>query len=450
MPKLFRTLKKAGYFIPFTLHFVVFMAVLIFGYMKLRSLSKLPDSAYTGIFELLLSVALYVSTAINCLGFITVASSFMYFKWKDKKNNIDLKLSINTESFHKSAKQANLQIHPILLPLMGFLKIRLVYDKRHISDKISPVSVTNTFFNFSFNGRFNWSLPQIREYQVEKVMIYFEDFFQFFSFVVTIDTSGRFFISPLQQDLQPLSAFPRKTEETTVRIEELKRVEGELINYKNFETNDDVRRIVWKIYARNKELVVRIPEIMDPYASHVYLYASFHSDFTVTGNNTVEIPFLNYYKTICWSVYKQLSEKGLEVRYVADQPVSTTTVAMPEEIVRYSVAISNWQHETSLKEFIKPGSASVVVVSSLSNAEQVRAFIESHGSGISFVFVPLTSCFKQVGVKDWVKWLFIESEDHYTSLYKAKWNASPLRFKLKENEKELMAIMNQATKATII
>ena len=38
-----------------------------------------------------------------------------------------------------------------------------------------------------------------------------------------------------------MEAFPRKTEDTATRIEEIKKVEGEHINYKNFESNDDVQ-----------------------------------------------------------------------------------------------------------------------------------------------------------------------------------------------------------------
>ena len=87
-------------------------------------------------------------------------------------------------------------------------------------------------------------------------------------------------------------------------------MEGEYLNYKNFENNDDVSRIVWKIYAKNKELVVRIPEIMDPYASHVYLYASFFTSFNVAGSTPVEVPFLNYYKAMIWTLYQNLVKQG--------------------------------------------------------------------------------------------------------------------------------------------
>lgn len=451
MHKFMKAIKKLSYFVPFTMYLLVFVAVLIPGYIKLRDLSKLPDSAYTGIFSLLLSIALFFSIAMMCFGFITVLTSFIYFKWKAHKNEINLSLKTTPDKTGKGNNQVvSIQIKPILIPVIGFLKIRVIYDATHISDKFTPVSGKSNFFKFSYDGRFSWNLPEIREYQVEKVIIYFEDFFQFFSIATTFTTSNRFFISPTQQDLNALKASPRKTEETTTRIEELKRVEGELINYKNFETNDDVRRIVWKIYAKNKELVVRIPEIMDPYASHIYLYTCFYSKFNITGNESVEVPFLNYYKTICWSVYKQLSQKGFEVRYVPDQQIPAKSISAPDELVNYAITVSNWQTETQLKDFVKAGNASVIIISSLNDPEQVKEFAESYGSEISMIFVPLSDVFDQGAFKDWIKWLFIESEKTDLSAYRAKWNISPLRFKLKENEKEIRAILKQTAKATII
>jgi hypothetical protein len=450
MHKLLRSIRKAGYFIPFTVYLMVFIALLIPGYLKLRSLTKLPDSAYTHIFSLLLSIALFFSIAIIIFGALSVLGSYLYFKWKQRKNEIRLQLHTNADSTKEGRQAIDLRINPILLPLAGFIKIRLFYDGTHISGKFAPVANKSSFFKFSFSGQFSWNLPEIREYKIERVMIYFEDFFQFFSMALTVDATNRFFISPVQQNLNALKASPRKTEETTTRIEELKRVEGELINYKSFETNDDVRRIVWKIYAKNKELVVRIPEILDPYASHIYLYPSFHSHYNIGGNETVEIPFLNYYKTLCWSVYKQLEKKGLEVRYLADQQIPTTDLPTADERAKYAITVSQWQQDAGLKDFVKPGNASVLIVSSLNDPEELRTFAESYGSDISLIFIPLSDSLEENGVAGWIKWLFVENEKHQMASYKTKWNLSPLRFKLKENEKEIMAILKQTSKATIL
>lgn len=450
MHKLLNSIRKAGYFVPFSMYLLVFAAVLIPGYLKLKALGQLPDSAYTHIYTLLLSVALFFSTAIIVFGFFTVISAYLYFLWKQRRGEVRLFLKTEADSRQGGKQTIALELQPMLLPLAGFIKIRVYYDGTHVSEKFTPVSSRSSFFRFRFNGQFSWNLPEIREYRIEKVLIYFEDFFQFFSMATTIDTSNRFFIGPVKQELNALKASPRKTEETTTRIEELKRVEGELINYKSFETNDDVRRIVWKIYAKNKELVVRVPEILDPYASHIYLYASFYSVFPTEGNEVLHAPFLNYYKTLCWSVYQQLAAKGFEVRYIPDQPVPAGNLTSIEEQVSYAITVSGWQQDNNLKDIVKPGNASVLVVSSLSDPEQLREFAESYGSEVSIIFIPLSDALEENGVGGWLKWLFVENEKDKQASYRTRWSLSPMRFKLKENEKEILSILKLSSRSAIL
>lgn len=450
MRHLFKFIRKAGYFVPFSMYLIVFAAVLVPGYLKLRALGQLPDSAYTHVFSLLLSVVLFFSVTIILFGFLTVTSAFLYFKWKQRRGEIELLLRTGPNPQQEGKQLISLELHPVLLPLAGFIKIRVYYDGTNVSEKFTPIANQSSFFRFSFKGQFSWNLPEIREYRIEKVLIYFEDFFQFFSMAATVDAGNRFFISPVQQDLNALKASPRKTKENTTRIEELKRVEGELINYKSFESNDDVRRIVWKIYAKNKELVVRVPEIMDPYASHIYLYASFYTKFATQGNAVIDAPFLNYYKTLCWSVYRQLASRGFEVRYIADQAIPATSLPSAEEQVRYAITVSHWQKDTNLKDVVKPGNASVLIVSSLSDPEPLREFAESYGNEVTVIFIPLSDALEENGMAGWVKWLFVENEKDRHASYKTKWSLSPLRYALKENEKEILSIIKSTSRATVL
>ncbi|HKC67483.1 MAG TPA: DUF58 domain-containing protein [Bacteroidia bacterium] len=449
MRKLFQGVKKIGYFIPVSVYFVLFTAILFAGTLWLRNLSNLPDSAYKDIFKLLLTVALLFSAAILLFGLVTVLTSYIYFKWKQRKGLVQLALKTNVNNNPTHSKQlVSIDIQSLMVPLIGFIRIRVLYDADKFSDKFSLVSKKNKLFDFNYSGEFSWNLPEIREYRIERVMVYFEDFFQFFSFTAMVNAKTFFNVNPVAQDIKSINTSPRKTEETTVRIDELKRVEGELINYKNFENNDDVRRIVWKIYAKNKELVVRIPEILDPYASHIYLYTSFYSAFDVKGNTVAETLFLNYYKTIVWSVYKQLQQKGFEVRYVGDQPVPQNSLGEEEERVKYAISVSGWQQEINLKDFVKPHSASVLLVSSLNEVKEVKEFADNFGGAVSVIYVPLTDCLEQNIVKDWIKWLFIENEK--TINYTTNWSLSPLRLKVKQNEEELNEVMKQTNKATVI
>ena len=278
---------------------------------------------------------------------------------------------------------------------------------------------------------------------MEKAILYFEDVFQFFSIAINLPANNNFFTQPTARDEKELNVFPRKTEKTTTRIEELRRVEGEFLNYKNFESNDDVRRIVWKIYAKNKELVVRIPEIMDPYASHVYLYTSFFTNIDVEENTVAEIPFLNYYKILTWTIYQNLVKQGFEVKYIADQYVAKKNMADEQQAVKYAISTSRWHTNKDLRSYVNAKDAAVIIISSLSPVEQVEELMDKFGSDIKFVFIKLTDSLHKQNAFDWVQWLFIRNQDNDIETYKRMWSLSTLRNRVVQNEKKLEEVLGK-------
>ncbi|PBQ31118.1 hypothetical protein CNR22_04850 [Sphingobacteriaceae bacterium] len=432
--------KRIGFYLPFTLYFLLFALAAFLGYRWLHRASEIPDSSYKDIFKLLLSLALFVGSFILCLGMLSVSVAFVYFKLQQRRRGILVRLT-TTSTEDGSKQKVSIYIHPILQPLLGYIRIRLNYDETRYSKKFDLVKLgKGKIINTALDGVYSWDLPEIREYRIEKVIVYFEDFFQFFSFATPLLANNSFYTPPKVQEIKSVHAFPRKTEEQTTRIEELKKVEGEYINYKNFENSDDVRRIVWKIYAKNKELVVRIPEVLDPYASHIYFYPSFFSSFDVRGNEVIEVPFLNYYKTMCWSLYQQFERKGFEVRYVSDQPIPQSANSNDDR-TKYAITLSSWQTETQLKSFFDPKDAAVVLLSSLSEVEQVKELVDRYGHNVSFVFVPLTESLNDLDFTHWLQWIFIQQETDKTATYRSSWNLSKLRFKIEQNEKELKLLL---------
>lgn len=448
-----------GFYIPFTLYFILFAAGCWIAYTSLKQQPVIPDTSYSDIFPLLIRIAVLFASALVALAFITVIISYLFFIIKKNKGidfRIDTKQSLTkkkerkrkrlftiTEETEKAIIQ--LHLHPVLKPFLGFIKMRLEYDEGMYSKKFSLVEQSKRkLINTTVDGVYYWSLPEIKEYRVERAIIYFEDFFQFFSFASSVVTNNRFYTQPSDESSKSINVFPRKTEETNTRIEELRRVEGEYINYKNFETNDDVRRIVWKIYAKNKELIVRIPEILDPYASHIYLYPSFFSSFEVESNEVIQVPFLNFYKTIVWNVYKQLVQGGFDVKYITDQQTSQHYVGDDRQQTKCLISTSTWHKEKDLRSFVRPKDASMVLIHSLSNAEQVRELIDDFGKEISFAFVPLTESLRKQSVADWLQWLFVQQEKDDIAMFRTNWSLSLLRPKIIQNEKKLKKILEKS------
>jgi len=442
-------IKQSGFYIPFTIYFVVFAATAFIGNKLLTQNEINADSSFADIFTLLLKVALWFCVAIILIALLTVLKSFGFFLYKKRKAGIRFDIATDLKESELHQKQTvRLLITPVLKPLFGFIKLRLLYDHSHFSNKFSLLENSNRkFFSTTIEGTYHWPLPEIKEYHVTKAILYFEDVFQFFSIAVNLPARSQFFTHPTSKEVKDLRVLPRKTEETNTRIEQLRKVEGEYLNYKNFENNDDVRRIVWKIYAKNKELVVRIPETMDPYASHVYLYTSFFTKFNITGNSAVEVPFLNYYKVLTWSIYQNLVKQGFDVRYIPDQEVAKSNVADEQQWVKYSISTSKWHQSKDLKTFVKTGDASVVILSSLSDVNEVKDLIENYSKDITFIFIKLSDTFKNQNVIDWVQWLFVKNAKDDIDGYKRGWNFSPWRQRLKDNEHQLEEIVNKYQEA---
>lgn len=444
--------QPAVFYIPFTFYFVLFTVAILLANYWIDTKSLIPDSSFTDIFKLLIKTGIWFIAIILATAFLSVIIPFIVFLLKKKKNHVKIAIQTAILANHNdSVQKIHISVSPLIKPFLGFIKLRLHYDKKLYSDKFLLAEESRKkIFSTQFSGDYQWLLPEIKEYHVEKLIVYFEDFFQFFSFTISLPAKDRFYTHPFAPPVKDIQLSPRKTEDTATRIEELKKVEGEYLNYKNFENNDDVRRIVWKIYAKNKELVVRIPEVLDPYASHAYIYPSFHTGFDITGNSTVEIFFLNYYKTILWSVYQQLNKQGYALKFIQDQQTPSKYFNDELQAIQYAITTSNWQKEKDLKTFVNSKDASIVVISSLCNAEQVQSMLDASSGGTVFVFVRLSKSLKHTYFIHFVKWIFVQAEKNEIDVYKSKWNLSLLRPKIIQNEKKIESILSKYSKTVVI
>lgn len=337
------------------------------------------------------------------------------------------------------SQSLSIAIHNIFKPLFGYIRLRLFYDGENISPKFSLISGRSkyNFFSNFIEGNFNWPVKHVKEYDITAGIIYFEDFFQFFSFATIHGANSNFFTPPPEFSTTDLVVKPKKTEETTNRIEEIRKVEGEFLSYKNFENNDDVRRIVWKIYAKNKELVVRIPETNDPYASHIYFYASFHNAISNDLYKEFNTLFLNYFKTITWNSYEQLSRQNVLLQFIPDQQTKTYYADDPSQKIKYFITTASWQKQNELLQYFDNRNASVLCISSFNSHLEIEEIIEKAGNGLAVVFVRLSNSFEKINITDWAQWLFIKPEKNSIDKLRLGFNLSPLKRKILENERRI-------------
>src|SRR5207237_2518726 len=126
---------------PFTWYFVVFAVCCLGAYKWLSSQPKLPDTAYADIFPLLIHIAVFFVIVMLSISLLSVLVSFLFFLFKKNKNMITFKIDTKPmQNLRGEQKQTvQLDIHPILKPFLGFVKIRLKYDEQHYSKKFSLI-----------------------------------------------------------------------------------------------------------------------------------------------------------------------------------------------------------------------------------------------------------------------------------------------------------------------
>ena len=445
-------IRHTGFFIPFRIHLLLLVIALTLAYRWLIKNNAVPETAHTAIIGLFITVTFWFALGIVAISFISAFIPWIFFLFSKRNNKSSLQVkTLNTKNvFNKQLIEIN--ISKIIKPVFGYIRLRLRYDKNNISSKFSPVRLQpkKKFFSLQIKGVYNWPLNNIKEYDISSGIIYFEDFFQFFSFTSQLPVNSNFYTQPLKAGTGAVIVQPKKTEDTNTRIEEIRKVEGEFLNYKNFENNDDVRRIVWKIYAKNKELVVRIPETNDPYASHIYFYASFYNAISNEVYEEFNAVFLDNFKTITWNVYEQLYRQNDLIQYIPDQETKAFYADDVIQKIKYIISTSSWQKQNDLVTYFNKQYASVLCISSLTDIKQLQTILERTGKSLTVIFVELSKSFSKMKVTDWVQWIFVNPQKKSSEKLQLAFNLSPLRKKILDNEKNIKELLKTSECESLI
>lgn len=437
MKKLFKGLQYFSFFVPFRLLLPFFFMSAFITWYWLQQQIKNPESSFAALIALLLKLVLIFFSLLICFSFLTVLVSYVYFLFNRK--SILSKAIIKMKQEENLAKNNTLQVslNNIIPPFLGNIRFRLVDSDFTFSEKFK-VRKKNIWqiFTLAHQGEHVLVLPAIKQYEIKKLLIYFEDFFQLFSFTGILNYITILTIQPENFEQEVKQINPRKTIESDIRVEQLKRTEGEYINYKDFENHDDVRRIVWKIYARNKELVVRTPEIFDPYASKITFYASFHKNFSEILNKHIHFQILNFYKTEIWNSYKNIADGKLAVEFVPDQMVNATHEEHKQAKVKLQIAMMDWQ-QNSLTDYCKKNDAAVLCISSFTDENDLQKILQVHNNQLQIIFIKLSEAYNKPFITDWLKWLFIQVEEDAVERNRTWFAMSGLKRKLLQQEKKL-------------
>lgn len=438
-------------YFPFTFNTLLCLVAAYAAYKLLYQPAPKEDPAPFRPFIILMGkMALWFIVVLVGVSILSTIASWLHYMWLKRHKHYQLQVNFTTET--KNGKKNKLYLNALLQgvqrPILGFVKGRLFYDDRQLTDKFSLLSnkrKENTIWRAAITGRSRMALPDIKEYQLKGGFIYFEDMLHIFSLAVAQPVSGHFYQPPVLAKDDDRDVFPRKTETLDVRIDQLRRVEGEYLNYKDFESGDDVRRIVWKVYAKNRELVVRVPEMFEPYASHLYFYASFHASVkTQWLNEGYFREMLNYYKNCVWTVYDTLAKKEWELKYVPDQSFNVPEHLSRDERSARIISNSNWHADKSLLQYFNAKQGTVLVISSLTDPDELANTLELCDAGTVVYFVKLSKVFRHFVAWNWLKRLiFLPPKDRLNKL-RGRWVFSPIRLQVQKREKVIEELLSRS------
>lgn len=384
------------------------------------------------------------------LSVLSTFATYLYYLWLRKKKGSKLQVEFTTET-RKGKKNKlflNARLEGVIRPLLGFVSGRLYYDDNVMTDRFSLLSnkrKEQSLWRTAITGRSRMALPDIKEYELKGGFVYFEDMLHLFKLAAWQPVGGHFYQPPVLLNEDDAEVFPKKTESMDVRIEQLRRVEGEYLNYKDFESGDDVRRIVWKVYARNRELVVRVPELYEPYASHLYFYASFYAAVKSQwiGEGYLK-EMLNYYKNCVWTVYDTLSKKEWDMRFMPDQSFNIPEVLPEPEKAARIISNSEWHKDNSLQQYFNPKSGTVLCISSFTDPQELSNVLERCDAATVVYLVKASAVFRHFAPLNWLSRLIFQPPKDRLSRLRTTWTFSPMRIQVNKRERELEDILKKS------
>jgi hypothetical protein len=390
---------------------VVLFIFLVREYITSGASEKVSDMAF-----LLLKSSVFVFGIIILFSLITTLVPCLAYRRSKMKPEVKFTYTGTNEVI------CEVVCSKLLFPFTGTVKAGLTFDRQH-----DTLVVLKRLKHGQGYGRKHLTLPNIKNYDLDRVTLFFQDFFRMFSFKITFPCKASVTILPVSEDNVELPKVSSTMDKDEIRTDTVHRKEGELLHFKHFEVSDDIRRIVWPVYAKSKELVIRTVEMHNMYASKIDMYASFCNGYQNILEKTVSDTFLNSYKTDIWEAYKSLT-KDNEVHFVPDQK-SKTAVEYRNE-VSAQISGMDW-HSNNIEEYFGKSKVSVTCISSLISLRDIEKILDRFDTNTLVIFVSLKSCVGKISVKDVLREIFTIPEKKKINW---KWMLSSNRRKVLNND----------------
>lgn len=424
MQKKIEQLKYVMQFFPLRLNFFVFLFFMFVIY-RFANQPAADTSSFHHFLVLMSKVGFGILSAILILSLLSTVAACIYFIRHREYFHVQI---INS---NEELAQPKIEVHTymdkILRPLLGSVQVRYEYNEHHLSPPFS-LSRENSYSLFpSIGHQSDISLPNIKEYKLDAALLSFQDLFRFFSFTFKNSLHSQFVNLPKEVATNPSNIEPKSTETDNVRTNKLRKISGEWLEYKKYEASDDIRRIVWKAFAKNKELIVRKQEVLSPFASHINCYATFYSAKHFSQKSSDKMG--DYYKNFIWSFFKELLKSDYEIKLHFEQMRLGTT---EKDLIAEQIAQASWQNETQPSRFFDTKKGSVFFLHSLLPTSEIEKVINSCNKNTLVFYVDLTAVFHQYKKMSLLARLFLKPPNKNDEELLRDWRSNPLRIGLKK------------------
>ncbi len=308
----------------------------------------------------------------------------------------------------------DLRVNGIHKPFLGFLRVKIIFDDFTETEELL---LTDSYRERGKRVGMRilkplW-LPNVRDYQIKYVLLQFEDVFHFFAFPYRDAKHIGMFTEPPVIRSEPVEVHLDKSEEPVLKVVQHKLAKGELIDYKKYAPGDDIRRIIWKNYARNRELTVRIPDRSFPYVSHINVLASFYDASPGEMSLALKTHLLNIYKEKLRQIVDSILEQGFTVQFIPDQTVEHHYQLDEYQQILYYISSAQWQNRYPIEQYVREnfsklrGGSNLLVFSSLAPVEQFGSVLNGRLSGFSLCFYRISEILNKSRKPSLIKQVFL-------------------------------------------
>ncbi len=383
---LFRFWDRLKLHFPLRRNFLLFLSIaLLLQYMSEDFESHLDEEGYffrKNVIDFLFQVFIRVWLVMILLSVTTLLLSF----FQNKKKLKDINNTKLTSDYRKDSLRSVLvvQFRKILRPILGYLFVTYQWDQ-HIGQKLL-VYKQNNYYESSFD----LDMPFVKRYHFDKLFLVHMDLFRFFRLNLnqTLDRNMTRRADYIELDSDEIMASQSSDEEQNASHPD--RADGEWLRSKKFEPSDDFRRVIWRVYAQSRELVVRRPEIYSPHSSKMNFYVSFvNNEPKLMMNDWFDDWLMTRYKDAAWSLFQDFQmDKDIEVSLVSFQNIPNLDLESRSEYEHEIISASQWQTTDIMNDEIYEPGFFVICISPFISIDNLRSILQINKKVWIYLLVP--------------------------------------------------------------